>query len=217
MSSSETTSDCETVPRAAHEKPASLDEQRDPAKAALHRDIECLLPNLRRFARSLTHDAVDTDDLVQECVARALGKLHLWKVGSDLRAWLFSILHNEYVGQIRRAARRRIAVDWGDYELTLTCAPAQLEHLEIRDLVRALKSLPEGQREAVLMIGLTHDNYYEVAAACKVPVGTLRSRLSRGRKALREMMGMPPVQRPIANRCAGSLGRKGSIPYTTAS
>jgi RNA polymerase sigma-70 factor, ECF subfamily len=201
MSSSEKTAGCEMVLTAAPGAPASLDEERDTAQAVLHRDIECVLPNLRRYARSLTHDAVDADDLVQECLARALGKLHLWKVGTDLRAWLFRILHNEYVSQVRCAARHGTTVDWCEYESTLTCAPGQIEHLEIRDLVRALRSLPEEQRTAVLMISLTSD-YYEAASACKVPVGTIRSRLSRGRKTLRALMSMAPLEPHIANRCA---------------
>jgi RNA polymerase sigma-70 factor, ECF subfamily len=200
MSSNETTAGCETVLTAMPGEPASLDEERDAAQSALHRDIECVLPNLRRYARSLTHDAVDADDLLQECLARALGKLHLWKVGTDLRAWLFRILHNQYVSQIRRAARQGTDVDWSEYESTLTCAPGQIEHLEIRDLVRALRSLPEQQRTAVLMIGLTSD-YYEAASACKVPVGTIRSRLSRGRKNLRALMSVAPLEPHIANRC----------------
>jgi RNA polymerase sigma-70 factor (ECF subfamily) len=201
MSSSEKTAGCEMVLTAAPGEPASLDEERDTAQAVLHRDIECVLPNLRRYARSLTHDAVDADDLVQECLARALGKLHLWKVGTDLRAWLFRILHNEYVSQIRRAARQGTTVGWNQYESSLTCAPDQIEHLEIRDLVRALKSLPEEQRTAVLLISLTSD-YYEAASACKVPVGTMRSRLSRGRKTLRALMSVAPLEPHIANRCA---------------
>ena len=192
-----------TMPRSVVASSVSSDEGAGAAQAVLHRDIERVLPRLRRYARSLTHDAIDADDLVQECLARALGKLHLWKVGTDLRAWLFSILHNEYVSQIRRAARQSTAVDWSGYGSTLTCAPGQIEHLEIRDLVRALKSLPEEQREAVLMIGLS-GNYYEVASACKVPIGTIRSRLSRGRKALRAMTGLDPLQPHIANRCAGT-------------
>jgi RNA polymerase sigma-70 factor, ECF subfamily len=202
MSSNEATAVCEIVLASAPAPCTSLDEERDTAQAVLHRDIECVLPNLRRYARSLTHDAVDADDLVQESLTRALGKLHLWKVGTDLRAWLFRILHNEYASQIRRAARRGTTVDWSQYESSLTCAPDQIEHLEIRDLARALRSLPEEQREAVLMIGLTDDDYYGVAAACKVPVGTIRSRLSRGRKALRAMTAMAPFPRPIADRCA---------------
>ena len=183
-------------------EPASLDEERGTAQAVLHRHIECVLPNLRRYARSLTHDAADADDLVQECLARALGKLRLWKVGTDLRAWLFRILHNQYVSQIRRAARQGTAVDWSEYEPTLNCAPGQIEHLEIRDLARALTSLPEKQRTAVLMIGLAKGDYYEVASACKVPVGTIRSRLSRGRKNLRALMSVAPLEPHIANRCA---------------
>ena len=153
MSSNETTAGCETeltAMPAMPGEPASLDEERDTAQAVLHRDIECVLPNLRRYARSLTHDAVDADDLVQECLARALAKLHLWKVRTDLRAWLFRILHNEYASQIRRAARQGTTVDWTQYESSLTCAPDQIEHMEIRDLVGALKALPEQQRSAVL-------------------------------------------------------------------
>jgi RNA polymerase sigma-70 factor (ECF subfamily) len=207
MNSNETTAGCVTAVPAMPGEPASLDEERDTAQSALHRDIECVLPNLRRYARSLTHDAVDADDLVQDCLARALGKLHLWKVGTDLRAWLFRILHNEYVSQIRRAARQGTAVDWSEYESTLTCAPGQIEHLEIRDLVRALTSLPEEQRTVVLMIGLAKGDYYEVASACKVPVGTIRSRLSRGRKTIRALMSVVPLEPHIANRCAGTAER----------
>jgi RNA polymerase sigma-70 factor (ECF subfamily) len=207
MSSNETTAGCETeltAMPAMPGEPASLDEARNTAQAALHRDIECVLPNLRRYARSLTHDAVDADDLVQECLARALGKIHLWKVGTNLRAWLFSILHNEYVTQIRRAARQGTKADWSQYESTLTC---QIEHLEIRDLVRALTSLPEEQRTAVLMIGLAKGDYYEVASATKVPVGTIRSRLSRGRKTLRALMSVAPLEPHIANRRARTAER----------
>jgi RNA polymerase sigma-70 factor (ECF subfamily) len=202
MRSNRTMAGFGTMPGSAVASSVSSDEGAGAAQAVLHRDIECVLPSLRRYARSLTYDAIDADDLVQECLARALRKLHLWKVGTDLRAWLFSILHNEYVSQIRRAARQSTAVDWSEYESTLTCAPGQIEHLEIRDLVRALISLPEEQRTAVLMIGLGKGDYYEVASACKVPVGTIRSRLSRGRKALRAMTGMAPLQPHIANRCA---------------
>jgi RNA polymerase sigma-70 factor (ECF subfamily) len=201
MRSSEKTAGCEMVLTAAPGEPVSLDEERDTAQAVLHRDIECVLPNLRRYARSLTHDAVGADELVQECLARALGKLHLWKVGTDLRAWLFRILHNEYVSQIRRAARQGTTVGWNQYESSLTCAPDQIEHLEIRDLVRALKSLPEEQRTAVLLISLSSD-CYEAASGCKVPVGTIRSRLSRGRKTLRALMSVAPLEPHIANRCA---------------
>jgi RNA polymerase sigma-70 factor (ECF subfamily) len=192
----------EMMPRSAAGSSVSFDEGVDDAQAVLHRDIESVLPNLRRYARSLTRDAVDADDLVQECLARALSKLHLWKGGTDFKAWLIRILHNEYVSQVRRAAREGTTVDWSQYESRLTCAPGQIEHLEIRDLVRALTSLPEEQRMAVLMIGLAKGDYYEVASVCKVPVGTIRSRLSRGRKTLRALMSVAPLEPHIANGCA---------------
>ena len=102
----------------------------------------------------------------------------------------------------RSAALPATAVDWSEYESTLTCAPGQIEHSEIRDLVRALTSLPEEQHTAVLVIGLAKGDYYEAASACKVPVGTIRSRLSRGRKTLRALMSMAPLEPHIANRCA---------------
>jgi RNA polymerase sigma-70 factor, ECF subfamily len=108
------------------------------------------------------------DALVQESVVRALGKLHLWKMGTDFRAWLFRILNNECVSQIRRAASHGAAVDWSEHQSTLTRAPAQIEQLEIRELVRALTSLAKEQREAVLMISLTQGDYYQVASACNV-------------------------------------------------
>ena len=202
MSSSEKTAGCEMVLTAAPGEPASLDEERDTAQAVLHRDIECALPNLRRYARSLTHDAVDADDLVQECLARALGKLHLWKVGTDLRAWLFRILHNEYVSQIRRAARQGTAVDWCEYESTLTCAPRQIEQLEIRDLVRALNIAARRTTHGGPDDQFDKGDYYGAASACKVPVGTIRSRLSRGRKTLRALMSVAPLEPHIANRSA---------------
>src|SRR5271169_3126376 len=141
MRSSEKTAGRETVLTQAPGEPACLVEERDTAKAVLHRDIECVLPNLRRYARSLTHDAVDADDLVQECLARAHGKLHLSKGGTHFKAWLIRILHHEYVSQVRRAARRITTIDWSKYESSLACPPGQIEHLEIRDLVRALRSL----------------------------------------------------------------------------
>ena len=78
---------------------ATFDEEPGAAKAVLHRDIEAYLPNLRRYARSLTRDAVAADDLVQEYVVRALAKLHLWRAGTDLRAWLAVILHNQYISR----------------------------------------------------------------------------------------------------------------------
>jgi len=173
-------------------------------KAVLDRDIEALLPNLRRYARSLTHDVTAGDDLVQECVARALAKLHLWTAGTDLRAWLFTIMHNQYVSQVRRAGRERMMVEWSDCAPTLTCAPRQIGQLELRDLERAITLLPVEQRLPVLLVGLTGKTYDEIASDCAVPVGTIRSRLSRGRRTLRELTGVAPSPQRVATVCQTS-------------
>ncbi len=182
--------------------------------ADIHRQIEAEIPRLRRYARALTRDAFAADDLVQDSLARALGKLHLWQEGTDLRAWLFTILHNQYVSHVRRAVREGIAVGLSDGEPLLTRAPPQGHRLELRDLERAMARLPAEQRTVILLIGLEGMRYEEVAAVLDVPVGTVRSRLSRGRRALRRLMGFGPDEdeetaagggrRAVANRSAGS-------------
>jgi RNA polymerase sigma-70 factor (ECF subfamily) len=160
--------------------------------ADTHREIEAEIPRLRRYARALTRDVVTADDLVQDCLTRALGKLHLWQQGSDLRAWLFTILHNQYVNHIRRAVREGTAVGLNESEPLLSRAPQQGKRLELRDLERAIAKLPDEQRTVILLVGLEGMRYEEVAAVLDVPVGTIRSRLSRGRGALRRLTGAIP-------------------------
>src|SRR6202043_371581 len=158
--------------------------------ADIYQSIEAEIPRLRRYARALARDLAAADDLVQDCLARALGKLHLWQEGTDLRAWLFTILHNQYVNRVRRAVREGIAVGLSESEPLLTRAPHQGKRLELRDLERAIAKLPEEQRAVVLLVGLEGMRYEDVAAVLNVPVGTVRSRLSRGRDELRRLMGM---------------------------
>jgi RNA polymerase sigma-70 factor, ECF subfamily len=143
------------------------------------------IPSLRRYARKLTRDNAAAEDLLQECLVRGLDKRHLWREGTDLRAWLCTILHHQYVNQIRRSVREGIAVGLSDAEAKLTHAPSQDHGLQVRDMARALKNLPEGQRDAVLLVGLEGLGYEKAAKVAGVPVGTLRSRLSRGRQRLR--------------------------------
>jgi RNA polymerase sigma-70 factor (ECF subfamily) len=157
-----------------------------------NREIEAEIPRLRRYARALTRDVVTADDLVQDCLTRALGKLHLWHDGTDLRAWLFTILHNQYVNQIRRSVREGAAVGLNENEPLLSRAPQQGKRLELRDLERAIAKLPEEQRIVILLVGLEGMHYEEVAAVLDVPVGTIRSRLSRGRENLRKLTGALP-------------------------
>ena len=160
--------------------------------AELYRDIEGEIPRLRRYARALTRDIITADDLVQECLTRAMGRLHLWQQGTDLRAWLFTILHNQYVNHVRRIAREGAAVGLSEREPLLARAPQQGQRLELRDLERAIAKLPDTQRSVILLVGLEGMRYDEVAAALGVPVGTIRSRLSRGREALRRLTSLTP-------------------------
>ena len=160
--------------------------------AEIHRSIEAEIPRLRRYARALARDVAAADDLVQDCLTRAIGKLHLWQEGTDLRAWLFTILHNQYVNQVRRAVREGKAVGLSDTEPMLTQAPGQGKRLELRDLERAIAKLPAEQRSVILLVGLEGMRYEEVSDMLGIPVGTVRSRLSRGREALRRLMGIVP-------------------------
>jgi RNA polymerase sigma-70 factor (ECF subfamily) len=153
------------------------------------------IPRLRRYARTLTRDITAADDLVQDCLTRALSKSHLWQEGSDLRAWLFTILHNQYVNQVRRSVREGTAAALTEDEPGLTGAPSQDKRIELRDLERALAKLPDEQRSALLLVGMEGMQYEEVAAVLDVPVGTVRSRLSRGREALRQLMGVAAERR----------------------
>jgi RNA polymerase sigma-70 factor (ECF subfamily) len=126
--------------------------------------------------------------------------LHLWEEGSDLRAWLFTILHNQYVNHIRRSVREGAAVAFNESEPLLSRAPQQGKRLELRDLERAIAKLPAEQRSVILLVGLEGMRYEEVAAVLGVPVGTVRSRLSRGREALRRLTGADPDPRSAIAR-----------------
>jgi RNA polymerase sigma-70 factor (ECF subfamily) len=150
------------------------------------------VPRLRRYARALMRSEVDADDLVQECVLRALSKKHLWQKDTDLRAWLFTILHNQYVNHVRRSARIGAPMDVSTIDRETRQLPGQDKRLELRDLDRALTRLPEEQRTALLLIGLEGMDYATAAKVVGVPIGTVRSRLSRGREELRRLMGIKP-------------------------
>jgi RNA polymerase sigma-70 factor (ECF subfamily) len=152
--------------------------------------LEPQIPRLRRYARSLTQDASRADDLVQSCLVRALSKEHLWQPGTDLRAWLFAILHNQHVNDIRRLVREGIVVSLDDVARSLSTAPSASASLDLRDLEQAIAALPREQREVVLLAGREGKRYDEIAALLRVPVGTVRSRLSRARARLRELLGM---------------------------
>jgi RNA polymerase sigma-70 factor, ECF subfamily len=158
---------------AAHAGDRAGIDRRHITTTALDREIAAILPRLRRYAQKLTLDQGDADDLVQDCIACALEKAHLWKPGTDLRAWLFAILHNEHVDRVQHAARAGSKVEWDEHLPVMSCSSNQIEHMEFRELEAAVIRLPEDQREAVLLTSLTPWNYEEVATVCNVPVGTI--------------------------------------------
>ncbi|MEW6589695.1 MAG: RNA polymerase sigma factor [Pseudomonadota bacterium] len=150
------------------------------------------LPRLRRYARALTGDAGRADDLVQDTLERALAKLDLWQPGSDLRAWLFTLMHNLFVNQIRVRRPQETAIDDAPDQ---PVSGGQLEALVARDIHAALGRLPEAQREVLLLVGLEQFGYAEAAQVLGVPVGTVMSRLARAREHMRQLLsGEPDVK-----------------------
>ncbi len=143
------------------------------------------IPRLRRYARALVGDRGAADDLVQDTLERALTKFHLWRPGPDLRAWLFTIMHNVHVNQVR--SRREYAM-LDDEIADLPVSAAQESALQGRDLERAIAQLPIEQREVLLLVALEDMSYDEVARTVGIPIGTVMSRLSRAREKLRAWM-----------------------------
>jgi len=144
-----------------------------------------LIPRLRRYARALVGDRASADDLVQDTLERAWAKLHLYRRGTDLRAWLFTVMHNVHVNKVR-ATRATDTLDDEMPELALR--PPQGDALVVRDLDRAIALLPAEQRSVLLLVTLEDMSYDEVARTLGIPIGTVMSRLSRAREKLRALM-----------------------------
>jgi RNA polymerase sigma factor (sigma-70 family) len=152
---------------------------------------------LRRYGLVLTRNAEEAEDLVQEALTKALAGSHLFSPGRDLRVWLFSILHNVHVSRLRR---RRVALRAeAQIDRTGVRAPSQIVHMELREALDCLDRLPEDQRRAVALIALESLSYAQAAAVLGVPLGTLMSRLARGREALRRMT---EGEAPAANQAS---------------
>ena len=144
-----------------------------------------LIPRLRRYARALVGERAGADDLVQDTLERAWTKLHLYRRGTDLRAWLFTVMHNVHVNKLR-AARPTDPLEDGMPELAQRAA--QSDALLVRDLDRAIARLPADQRAVLLLVTLEEMSYEDVARTLGIPIGTVMSRLSRAREKLRTMM-----------------------------
>ena len=155
-----------------------------------HHRLEKEIPRLRRYASALTRNGLRADDLVQDTLTRAIEKEHLWEPGTDLRAWLFTIMHNQNVTLVRRAVREVTTVDFEARSQSLVATTDVTASRQLRELERALGELPEDQRQVILLVGLEGMSYEKAAAIVNVPLGTIRSRLSRGRAALRVLMSI---------------------------
>jgi RNA polymerase sigma-70 factor, ECF subfamily len=145
------------------------------------------IPHLRRYATALTGNHAAADDLVQDTLERAWTRIGLWRRDTNIRAWLFTIMHNVYINQVKAGARRRHGKG-NDSQLDVAVAASNENRLEIRDLTKALQQLPREQREVVLLIGLEQLSYEEAAKILRIPIGTVMSRLSRGREQLRVIL-----------------------------
>src|SRR6185503_7977792 len=161
--------------------------------------LEEQIPRLRRYARALTRNIERADDLVQDTLVRAIAKQHLWQAGTNLRAWLFTLMHNQNVNDVRRANREGGNVDVDDMSSVLVANTDPTASRQLRELERALNCLPLEQRESILLVGLEGLRYDEAASILGVPIGTVRSRLSRGREALRKLMGLDEFNAPAAS------------------
>jgi RNA polymerase sigma-70 factor (ECF subfamily) len=161
-------------------------------------DIEALMPTLRRYARALTGNADRADDLVQDCLERAIAKQSLWRPVGPLRPWLFKIMINLH----RNDWRRRQGSPEPEALDTLPFKPASLApqgaRLALAETAAALDRLPVEQREALLLVALDGMSYAEAAGTLDIPVGTLMSRIGRAREALRAMVdGTGPKLRSV--------------------
>jgi RNA polymerase sigma-70 factor (ECF subfamily) len=153
-------------------------------------DIRAALPALRRYATLLTHDSHGAEDLVQDTLARAWEKRRLWRAGSNLRAWLFTIMHNLHLNQFAKR-RRDLAcesLEAAEGATESVTRATQLEHVALAEVIAEVSRLPREQREVLMLAAVEELRYEEIAAVLDIPVGTVMSRLSRARERLRRAM-----------------------------
>jgi RNA polymerase sigma-70 factor, ECF subfamily len=179
----------------------------------LKESLLALIPNLRAFGVSLCGDIERADDLVQETLLKAWDHLDSFQEGTNLRAWLFTILRNTYFSECRR--RRREVEDDGSKAADLSVHPGQHGHLDMQDFRHALNQLPPDQREALVLVGAAGFSYEEAASISQCAVGTIKSRVNRARTKLTEQLGVSTPREfgpdaateAIVTRSVGSVSR----------
>ncbi|HEX7783349.1 MAG TPA: sigma-70 family RNA polymerase sigma factor [Sphingobium sp.] len=170
------------------EETAIVEQPREAlSDADFKRELAAVIPHLRAFGRSLSGNRDLADDLVQETLLKAWAARQRFQAGTNMRAWTFIILRNHYLSQMRRS---RFRGEWDDLTADrLLAAPAgQDKHIELSDMQRALLELPQPQREALILVGAGGFAYEEAAEICGVAVGTIKSRVARGRAALEQIL-----------------------------
>jgi len=182
--------------RAAEAHPAG--GEGPPPDALPDAELLAALPRLRRYARVLTGDSNRADDLVQDTLARAWEKRGLWLAGSDLRAWLFTIMHNVHVNQFARR-RRELAESSLDADdgpaagWEVPVRATQSDRVELNEVLMHIQRLPSEQREVLMLAAVEELRYDEIARIQGIPIGTVMSRLNRARDKLRRMLADPPA------------------------
>ena len=185
-------------------------QSKDKDKDAVTSIMVGQIPYLRRYARALTQNAADADDLVQNCLVRAIAKMDRFEAGTNLRAWLLAIMHNIFIDSFRKKRRSREVCETTETIQKGLFTPAnQFRRVQVTDVESALAKLPAAQRSTLLLIALENLTYEEVARITEVPVGTVRSRLSRARHALIEMvegLNSDEIDRPQAAAATSDSG-----------
>jgi RNA polymerase sigma-70 factor, ECF subfamily len=159
------------------------------APAAFKTQLIELLPSLRAFARSLAHNPAQADDLVQDTLVKALANVDRFEPGTNLRAWLFTILRNHYYSQLRKSKREIEDAD-GKFAARLSSRPEQDGSVDLEDFKVAFQQLAPDHREVLTLVGASGCSYEEAAHICGCAVGTIKSRVNRARKKLSEMLGL---------------------------
>lgn len=157
--------------------------------STFRKDLLAVVPNLRAFAMSLIGSADRADDLVQETLMKAWAKQSSFEAGTNLKAWLFTILRNEFYTQMRKKGREVSDSD-GMHAAKLAGHPEQHGHLDLQDFRKALELLPSDQKEAIILVGGSGFSYEEAAEICNCAIGTIKSRVSRARTRLAELMNV---------------------------
>jgi RNA polymerase sigma-70 factor, ECF subfamily len=165
------------------------DNKHPPINMSLKEALLSLIPNLRAFAFSLCGNHERADDLVQETLLKAWGHMDSFQEGTNLRAWLFTIMRNAFFSEMRKR-RREVEDSYGKKAEGLSVAPAQQGHVDMEDMRRALERLPPGQREALVLVGAVGMSYEEAAEIAQCAVGTIKSRVNRARKELGYILGI---------------------------